>query len=213
MVFRSGGGDEPHPQPGRPADRLDVEGRDRTVRRQEGAVQVGHDQAGPSHSLEFGEGEPPPEGDGDPGDGDADAGDGEAGEGDAEFGDGEGDADPGDGEDEGGGDPLALLDAVGGTGGGGCSCGACWKIRIAIRTARAASSIISSQDTRIVSGPPRSCRPGQGSGHSRAIPGRTRSIQCNRYPGPVGRPNSATRDRSTSARTRSASVRAAEVPS
>lgn len=118
-----------------------------------------------------GDGEPDsePDGDGEPelGDGEPELGDGEPelGEGEAELGGGEpllGGGEP----SVGGGDPL------GGTGGGGEICGACWKIRIAIRTASAASSIISSQETRMLSQPARSFRPGQGNGHSRDTPGR-----------------------------------------
>ena len=62
--------------------------------------------------------------------------------------------------------------------GGGGDCGG-WlrKIKIAISTASAASSSISSQETRMVRQPARSYRPGQGSGQSRASPGRTRSTQ------------------------------------
>lgn len=87
------------------------------------------------------------------GDGDAESGDGDAesGEGDAESGDG--DAESGDGElDWGGGDPEPLV----GTGGGGLCGGDCWKIRIAISTAKAMSSIMSNHDTRMLSHPERS---------------------------------------------------------
>ena len=125
-----------------------------------------------------GEGDPDSdgEGDGEPLDGDGEPLDGE---GEAESGDGE--AESGDGEPEGGGEPpVGGGVAVGGTGGGGESGGACWKIRIAIRTASAVSSIISSQDARMLSQPALSCRPGHGSGHSRDTPGRVRSIQCSR---------------------------------
>jgi hypothetical protein len=120
-----------------------------------------------------------PEGDGDPdwvpdwdGDGDPDCGDGDpdCGEGDPDCGDG--DPDCGDGEpDWGGGLPDPPV-------GGGGDCGG-WlrKIRIAISTARAASSSISNQETRMVRQPARSYLPGQGSGQSRASPGRTRSTQ------------------------------------
>lgn len=102
------------------------------------------------------------EGDGEPelGDGEPELGDGEPedslGDGEPELGDGDpllGGGDPLDGGGEpldGGGDP------VGGTGGGGEVCGACWKIRIAIRTASAASSIISSHEARMLSQPARS---------------------------------------------------------
>ena len=117
-----------------------------------------------------GDGEPDSLPDGDP-DGDPDCGDGpDCGEGDPDCGDG--DPDCGDGElDCGGGLPELPV-------GGGGDCGG-WlrKIRIAISTARAASSSISSQETRMVRQPARSKRPGQGSGQSRASPGRTRSTQ------------------------------------
>lgn len=126
----------------------------------------------------------PGDGEGDPelGDGDPELGDGEAelGDGEPELGDGE--AEVGGGEPlVGGGDPLVGGgEPVGGTGGGGDIWGACWKIRIAISTASAASSIISNQEARMLSQPARSWRPGHGSGHSRATPGRVWSIQCSR---------------------------------
>jgi len=62
-------------------------------------------------------------------------------------------------------------------GGGGVWGGSLRKIKMASSTARAASSSISSQETRIVRQPARSKRPGQGSGQSRARPGLTLSIQ------------------------------------
>jgi hypothetical protein len=107
-----------------------------------------------------GDGEPEGDPDGDP---DCDEGDPDCGDGDPDWGEGE-------------------LEAGGGlpdwpVGGGGACGGSLRKMRMAIRTASAASSSISSQDTRMVRQPARSKRPGQGSGHSRASPGRTRSIQ------------------------------------
>jgi hypothetical protein len=146
-------------------------------------------------SREFGVGDPgAPDGDSEPdgcgspdwldspgdGDGEPDSvGDGWSGDGEPLLGDG--DPELGEGDPLGGGDPLlGGGDPVGGTGGGGDVCGACWKIRIAIRTASAASNIISSQEARMLSQPARSFRPGQGSGHSRATPGRVWSIQCSR---------------------------------
>lgn len=133
-----------------------------------------------------GDGDPDPESDGD-GDGEPDPealgepddGEGEPDEGDGEPDCGDGDADWGGGEpDWGGGEP----DCGGGlpevpVGGGGACGGSFWKIRMASSTAKAASSSISSQETRMVRQPARSKRPGQGSGHSRARPGLTRSIQ------------------------------------
>jgi hypothetical protein len=112
------------------------------------------------------------EGEAEPGDGEPDCGDGdpEPGDGDPDCGDG--DPDWGGGEpDWGGGLPEPPV-------GGGGDCGG-WlrKIKIAISTASAASSTISSQETRMVRQPARSYRPGHGSGQSRASPGRTRSIQ------------------------------------
>jgi hypothetical protein len=100
----------------------------------------------------------------------------------------DGDPDPGDGEplglpDPDDGDPdCGELDWGGGlpelpVGGGGVCGGWCRKIKIAISTASAASSNISSQETRMVRQPARSKRPGQGRGQSRASPGRTLSIQ------------------------------------
>ena len=121
---------------------------------------------------------PPPDSvpDGDPeavpdcdGDGDPD-GDPDCGEGDPDCGEGEPDCGGGD-PDCGGGLPEPPV-------GGGGDCGGWFrKIRIAISTASAASSSISSQETRMVRQPARSYRPGQGSGQSRASPGRTRSTQ------------------------------------
>ena len=108
-----------------------------------------------------------PDGEAEPGDGEPDCGDGEP--------------DCGGGEpDWGGGLPEPPV-------GGGGDCGG-WlrKIKIAISTASAASSSISSQETRMVRQPARSYRPGQGSGQSRASPGRTRSIQYCWYSGPDG---------------------------
>jgi len=95
-----------------------------------------------------GEGDPD-DGDGEAEDGDADCGDGEADCGDGEADCGDGEADCGDGEPDCG-------DAELGTGGGGETGGACWKIRIAIRTASAASRSMSSHDARIDSQPARS---------------------------------------------------------
>lgn len=138
-----------------------------------------------------GDSEPPGEGSPDwldsPGEGEGEPDSEPEGDGDPELGDGEPELGEGDAE-LGGGDPLLgggepLLgggDPVGGTGGGGEIWGACWKIRIAIRTASAASSIISSQEARMLSHPARSLRPGQGNGHSRDTPGRVWSIQCSR---------------------------------
>lgn len=107
------------------------------------------------------------------GDGDAESGDGEAEAGDGEAESGEGDA------DSGGGDPPDEGASVG-TGGGGACGGLFWKIRMATSTASAMISIISSHDSRIDSQPARSWRPGHGSGHVRATPGRTRSTQWSR---------------------------------
>lgn len=78
-------------------------------------------------------------------------------------------------------EPLAELDAVAddavGTGGWGGSGGAFWNNNTAMSTAIAASSTMSSQLTRMVIHPARSCRPGQGSGQSRPCPGALLSIQ------------------------------------
>jgi hypothetical protein len=146
----------------------------------------------PPDSVPDGDGEPSPlwvpDGDGEADDGDPDP-DG-LGEGEPDCGDcdpdgvgepdcGEGEPDCGDGEPDCG---EGELDCGGGlpvppVGGGGACGGWLRKIKIAISTARAASSIISSQDTRMVFQPARSYRPGHGSGHSRARPGLTWSIQ------------------------------------
>ena len=129
-------------------------------------------------------GEPaaPVEGDPDPGLGDglADDGDGLPEDGDGLPEDGDGLAEDGDGEADELLDEDALAEAVLGTGGGGVWVGACWNSRIATRIASAHSSTISSQEARIEPHPARSWRPGQGSGHSLAIPGRAWSIQCSR---------------------------------
>ena len=122
-----------------------------------------------AYSRELGVGEPGPEGDAEPGVGEALDGEGE--------GDGEADAEEGLGEAD---CVCGEADAVSGTGGGGLTCGACWKIRIAISTASAHSNTISNQEARIDSQPARSWRPGQGSGHSLAIPGRSWSTQGSR---------------------------------
>ena len=140
----------------------------------------------PPDSVPDGDGDPDPDCEPDV-DGDADA------EPDSEpDGDGEPDCDPdgepdcGDGDpDWGDGDPdcgEGELEAGGGlpdwpVGGGGDWGGWLRKIRMAISTASAASSSMRNQDTRMVRQPARSKRPGHGSGHSRARPGRTRSIQ------------------------------------
>ena len=140
-----------------------------------GAAEAVPDSVGcpPPDSVPDGDGDPDavPDWDGDP-EGEPD-GDPDCDEGDPDC----GDPDCGD-PDCGGGDP----DCGGGlaeppVGGGGACGGWLRKIRIAISTASAASSSISSQETRMVRQPARSYRPGQGSGHSRAKPGRTRSIQ------------------------------------
>lgn len=99
------------------------------------------------------------------------------GPGDPEVGDPDGAGDWGDPDC---GDPDCVPDCGGPVEepvGGGGDCGG-WlrKIKIAMSTARAASSTIRSHDTKIVRQPARSKRPGQGNGHRRARPGRTLSI-------------------------------------
>jgi hypothetical protein len=137
----------------------------------------------PGEAESDGVGEPPP--DSVPlGDGEADSGDGEPdcdgdGDGDGEPSPGDGEADCGDGEPDWG---DGELEAGGGlpdppVGGGGDCGGWLRKMRMAINTASAASSNISSQETKMVRQPARSYRPGQGNGQSRVRPGRTRSIQ------------------------------------
>ena len=116
-----------------------------------------------------------PEGDGEP-DPDPDI-DGDC-EGDPDCGDPE----LGDGDPDCGGPDCGELDCGGGlpelpVGGGGACGGWLRKIKMAISTARAASSSINSQETRMDRQPARSYRPGQGSGHIRARPGWTLCTQ------------------------------------
>jgi hypothetical protein len=103
-------------------------------------------------------GEPAPDGEAEPGDGEPDDGDGDGeadcGDGDPDCGDGE--ADCGDGEADCGDGEPDCGDAEFGTGGGGDTGGACWKIRIAIRTASAASRSMSNHEARMDSQPARS---------------------------------------------------------
>ena len=117
-----------------------------------GAADAVPDSVGwpPPDSVPDGDGDPDPDWDGEP--------DGEAvpGEGDPDCGDG--DPDCGDGEpDWGDGDPVWGGGLPEPPVGGGGDCGG-WlrKIRIAISTASAASSSISSQETRMVRQPARS---------------------------------------------------------
>ena len=77
-------------------------------------------------------------------------------------------------------DAELLADADVGTGGCGGSGGAFWNSSTAMSTARAASSTMSSQLTRMVIQPARSCRPGHGGGQSRPCPGELLSIQESR---------------------------------
>lgn len=117
-----------------------------------------------------------------PGDGLPELGDAEAVLGDGLPEDGLGEAVAGDGVLVGGGDSeVVCVDVCSvGIGGGGEVWGAREKIRMAISTATAASSSISSQEARIVSQPPRSRRPGQGNGQTLDKPGAKRSVQCRR---------------------------------
>src|SRR3712207_5736307 len=133
----------------------------------------------PPDSVAEGDGESEPdfEPDGE-GEADADPDSEPEGEGDPDC-EPEGEPDCGDGDPDWG---EGELDAGGGlpdcpVGGGGDWGGSLRKIRMAISTAKAARSSISSHDTKMVRQPARSKRPGQGSGHRRARPGRTRSIQ------------------------------------
>ena len=111
------------------------------------------------------------------GDGEPEAGDPDCVDGDPDWGEpdplcGDGDPDCGEGDpDWGGGLPELPV-------GGGGDCGG-WlrNSRMAISTASAANSSISSQETKMVRHPARSNRPGQGSGHSLVSPGFTLSIQ------------------------------------
>jgi hypothetical protein len=114
-----------------------------------------------------------PDGDGEPdwlGEPEPDCGDGDPDCGDGEPDCGEGEPDCGE-PDCGGGLPELPV-------GGGGDCGGSFRnSRMAISTARAVRSSISSQETRIVRQPARSNRPGQGSGHNLVSPGFTLSIQ------------------------------------
>ena len=107
LLYTSGRDNERHAESGGAARGGQVGRRDLLHRGQEGAVEIGGDQPRSSHSLEFGVGEPGPEGEPDAGDGDPDAGDGDAD-------DGDGDPDCGDGEPD-----CGDADALSGTGGGG----------------------------------------------------------------------------------------------
>ena len=92
-------------------------------------------------------------------------------DGDPDGDSGEPDCDCGDwGEDE----SLASV----GSGGGAWDGGVFWKASTAISRAIAASSSANNHDTSVETQPARSWRPGQGSGHSRVVPGVVLPIQC-----------------------------------